>query len=333
MIMIQHVVTKVCNRLKELSGRMFQTRYPLLNPFLRIKQRREGAYGVVYMLHRVEHFDASKLYPTEDLKVSPEFLERLIRSYKSKGFDVLSLDQIDALLTSGQAPKRPFIAFTMDDGYLDNFTQAYPVFQRNDVPFTIYVATNFIDKEALLWWFSIEDLILSHQEIHLQDGSVYSCRTPQERWDTFRYLREKILRLNQEHLEEELNRVFASYVIDWKAPIREKSMSWEQVQELSRDPLCTIGGHTVSHPAFNKLTEEELCQEVLSGVHQLEQITGKKIHHFAYPYGSANEVGEREFEWMKKHFNFKTIFISYGGCITKHTQDRSKLPRVMLKEL
>ena len=65
---------------------------------------------------------------------------------------------------------------------------------------------------------------------------------------------ERILTLDQKRIKEELTSMFSDYEIDWLAPVREKSMSWDQIRELSRHPLCTIGGHTISHPALNKLS-------------------------------------------------------------------------------
>ena len=81
----------------------------------------------------------------------------------------------------------------MDDGYLDNYENAYPIFKKHHIPFAIFVATDFPDKKAVLWWYVIEELILNSSEIHLSDGSKYICKTFQEKWDTFRYIREKVL--------------------------------------------------------------------------------------------------------------------------------------------
>ena len=109
-------------------------------------------------------------------------------------------------------------------------------------------------------------------------------------------------------------------------------MSWAQVKELSDHPLCTIGGHTVSHPALNTLNEIDFRREIAEGVAILQEKTGHDIFHFAYPYGSPSEIGEREYQLIKD-FNFKTVFSSYGGCITKENRsNKTHLPRVYLHE-
>ena len=283
------------------------------------------------MLHHVTEKNSNGIPTNEDLKVSPAFLERIILSYKAKGFNFISLDELPAILSSAQKPETPFIAFTIDDGYLDNFIYALPIFERHKVPFAIFVATDFIDQKAVLWWDVLEELVL-HNNIINYNKQSFPCHTFQEKWDTFRIIREDILKFDQSQLIETLQRAFSDYHIDWYKPIHEKVMTWDQIKELSQHPLCAIGGHTVSHPALNQLSDEDFRQEVRVGIEKLEFITGKKIYHFAYPYGSPNEIGEREYRLIRE-FNFKTSFIAYGGCITNHNKnDITHLPRVYLHE-
>jgi len=329
-----HILNKVFNKIRhschQVTDIVFEKKYPLLNPYLRKKAVKQGALGVVLMLHRVAEYDKSRLVPNEDLKVSPSFLQKTIDKYRKAGFAFLSLDEVYDVITQKRHIDKPFVTFTLDDGYLDNYTTAYPIFKRNNVPFCIFVATDFPDKRAILWWITIEDLILSKEKIHLSDGSTYICKSYQQKWDTFRLLREKILKLDQRNLLDALQKLFASYNIDWLAPVNDMAMTWEQIAELGKEPLCTIGGHTMSHPAFIPLAQEEIKAEIDGGVKRLHSVIDYDIHHFAYPYGSIKEDGEREYELLKS-FDFKTAFVSFGGIIRK--QDKrvmTHLPRFML---
>lgn len=317
----------ICNSLSDVA---LEKNYPLLNPYLRRKAINNGALGVVLMLHRVAEYDKSRLVPNEDLKVSPAFLQKTIDKYKKAGFAFLSLDEVHNIITGKNKIDKPFVAFTLDDGYLDNYTTAYPIFKRNQVPFCIFVATDFPDKCAILWWISIEDLILSNNKIQLSDGTTYICQTYQQKWDTFRLIREKILKLDQRDLLTSLQDLFASYKIDWLAPIQEMGMSWENIKELGKEPLCTIGGHTMSHPSFIQLALNEIKDEIDGGIEKLKSVIDYDIHHFAYPYGSIKEDKEREYEYLKL-FTFKTVFVSFGGIITQNDiNNLTHLPRFML---
>ena len=305
--------------------------YPMLTSFSRNGLKKEGAIGVVYMLHHICAKDPMRIPTNEDLVVSPVFLEKMIQKYKKCGFEFLSLNDLYKLTISHVKPEKPFISFTIDDGYLDNYTNALPIFEKYAVPFCIFVATDFIDKKAILWWDTLEDMILSHDSIAI-DGRVYPCAAFQQRWDTFRYLRERILKLDQSHLEEGLNRMFANYTIDWYKPVKQKGMTWEQVKLLAGHPLCTIGGHTVSHPALNKLSYNEAKREILEGIMKIEKETGQSVSYFAYPYGTPNEIGVREVSIIEE-LGIKMAFMAHQGCLTiSNMNNYSQLPRVYFKE-
>lgn len=330
-----NIINKISNKAVLLcngfSDVVFKKKYPLLNPYMRKKAMENGALGVVLMLHRVAEYDKSRLVPNEDLKVSPAFLQRTIDKYRKAGFSFLSLDEVYDVITRKSNIDKPFVAFTLDDGYLDNYTTAYPIFKKNNVPFCIFVATDFPDRKAILWWLTIEDLILSNEKIVLSDGSTYNCKNYQQKWDTFRLIRERILKLDQKKLLNSLQKLFANYHIDWLAPVKEMAMSWENIAELGKEPLCTIGAHTMSHPAFIPLSLEEIKAEIDGGIERLHSVISYDILHFAYPYGSIKEDGEREYEFLKT-FDFKTAFISFGGVITQQSEDiLTNLPRFMLR--
>lgn len=327
------MIKAICNKMTHLEEwikyHLFQERYPLLNHLYRQYGKGKKANGVVFMLHRVSKRIDGHLPNNEHLKVSPEFLEKTIIKYHKAGFSFLSLDQLYDVISGKRDIHEPFVCFTMDDGYLDNYENAYPIFKRYQIPFAIFVATDFPDKKAILWWYTIEELILNSTEIQLSDGSIYSCKTFQEKWDTFRYIREKILQLSPSHIVDELNELFASYHLDWYAPIQTLSMNWEQVKNLTLEPLCTIGSHTVSHVALNKLSLKELDNEITNGINIIKSHTGYKPIYFAYPYGSAKENGEREYQYIRNS-DIKMAFISYGGLVHSDCHFE-RVPRFMLK--
>lgn len=327
------VVKNIARRLLYFyRRRIAKEQYPMLTVFSKWNWQRKGAMGVVFMLHHVIEKDPFGIPVNQDLKVSPTFLEHIIIKYNKNGFDFISLDELSDIFSSKCIPERPFVAFTLDDGYFDNYTHAFPIFKKYQVPFCIFLSTDFADKKAILWWDCIEDLIMSNDDIITSDGISYPCRTFEQKQLTFLNLRRRIQKLNQHQLEEELKCLFRNYDIDWLAPIKEKGMLWEQINEMANHPLCTIGGHTVSHPALNMLSDNSFRKEIREGVMKIEAATGKKVQHFAYPYGSPNIIGNREYRLIKD-FSFKTTFCSSGGCILRSDMtSTTHLPRVFLNE-
>ena len=81
------VVKKIKKLIKKIPG---------VKPLLRYER---PGFGTVYMLHRVCPHKPQALYPNENLKVSPEFLEKFIIK-KQKKYDFISLDSLADMLTS-----------------------------------------------------------------------------------------------------------------------------------------------------------------------------------------------------------------------------------------
>ena len=64
----------------------------------------------------------------------------------------------------------------------------------------------------------------------------------------------------------------------------EKMMTAEQVREMS-DNGFEIGSHTLTHAHLTMLSDEQLKMEVVDSKHKLEDIIGKEVTSFSYPYG------------------------------------------------
>ncbi|GBU07794.1 hypothetical protein AwDysgo_11250 [Bacteroidales bacterium] len=286
--------------------------------------------GIIFMLHRVATFDKEGLLPNENMKVSPEFLCQLILKYKKRGVFFASLDDVYLHQTKVKKIPCPFVCFTLDDGYLDNYEIAYPIFKEHNVPFAIYLTSGFPNHTAILWWYIIEELILKHKKIQLSSGEILDCLDKEAKTQSFLRLRHKIISFGAQDLASKLRILLSNYELDLYSKVKELSMSWDQVKQISQDSLCTIGGHSVNHPAFNTLTKEQMSFEVRQNKQEIEDYTKKDVSHFAYPYGSKYEVGEREFEMMKD-FGFDTITLAYGGGISKKNNRFTALPRLFLE--
>ena len=296
---------------------------------IRQKRRIElNAKGYVFMLHRVADKDGDALSMNEDLKISPEFLESFIVANREK-YDFISPMQID--LYFKKKNNRKFIIFTMDDGYLDNFTIAYEIFKKYEIPFTVFVATSFPNKEANLWWFEIEHLILENEQLTLSDGSSYFCRTKKEKNDVFFAIRQKLLSVSPFDIESEFKRLFSDYIFDFSETQNTLCVDWKKIEEVMNDPLFTLGAHTCHHYNLKALpTLEAVKEEVKAGLLDFEKNLGIVPKIFAYPFGSVNEVGKREVI-AARELGFLYAFKSFGGGI-KTLTNPTALPRIAFHE-
>src|ERR1041385_7271649 len=79
---------------------------------------------------------------------------------------------------------RRFACITLDDGYRDNKTWAYPIFKRYEAPFTIFVPTSFPEHTGRLWWLALELTIARNDKLVFRLGEqeeTAACATAQEK--------------------------------------------------------------------------------------------------------------------------------------------------------
>lgn len=163
------------------------------------------AKGFIFMLHRVADWDDNNIIWNENMKVSPAKLDAILSDISRK-YDVIRLEDVPSRLVSNH--KRKFAVFTMDDGYKDNLTNALPVFKKHNLPYTIFLATDFMDGKAILWWYVIEDLILEYDEIVLSNGVTIRTKSKHEKEDAFLKIRSIILEQDQLNLLPALETLF-----------------------------------------------------------------------------------------------------------------------------
>lgn len=67
-------------------------------------------------------------------------------------------------------------------------------------------------------------------------------------------------------------------------------VSWEQLKEITADPLITIAAHSVTHPEdLRRLSDDKLQMEVTESKQILENKLDIPIRYFAYPAGRYNQ--------------------------------------------
>lgn len=75
--------------------------------------------------------------------ITPETFRDQMRHLQQRGHKVVPLSDLVARMARGDAIDGE-IAITFDDGYLDNFTHAYPVLKEFNLPATVFLITGII---------------------------------------------------------------------------------------------------------------------------------------------------------------------------------------------
>lgn len=293
--------------------------------------------GSILMFHRiVEPGNQARIHNHESLEISPEHLRSTVAFFRKRGYKFYSLDEFHSRMLSGQL-KEKFVLLTFDDGYLDNYELAYPILKELEIPFCIYITTNFPDRKAILWWYLLEDMLRENKQIQFSfEGKNYDLPTSNqlEKEEAFSLIRKLITqRFEAETYEQQLQEVFQNYQSDLFAYAESMAMSWDQIKELASDELVTIGAHTVNHFPLRQLKEEELGPEIMDSKRIIEGHLGSPVDHFAYPFGKAPEADQREFDFIKAA-GFKTaVTTRMSNILAGHASHLEALPRININRV
>ena len=299
----------------------------------RLLERDWQGIGAIFTLHHIsDNTPHAEFSPNRILDISTDFLDTTLTLVRDAGYDIVSLDEARRRLIAGDFSRR-FVAFTLDDGYLDNYKLAWPIFRKHNAPFTIYVATAFPDGNALLWWEILEKVIAEQEQLKIDiGGSAQSYRTvtTAEKYSAWDCIYRQLRAMPEMEQRATIAALADAYHVDMRKHCMGQSMNWDIIRELATDNLVTIGAHTVNHYALAKLSEAQVVDEVTSSQTLIEEHTGKKPLHFSYPYGDEGSAAAREFEIIDS-LGFHTATTTRKAMLyPEHADDLTALPRISL---
>jgi len=308
-----------------LNALYYSGAHALVSPFCR-------GIGLIFTLHHVCGQDERPFHPNRILEVTPAFLEAVIVEVRRQGYEIVSLDEAHRRIAE-PGNEQPFVCLTFDDGYRDNRDVAYPILKKHGCPFAVYVTTSFADGTGALWWLALEEIVreAEHIEIPFDDGQRgFDPVMPKEQEAAFSEIYWWLRRIDEDRRRQVVATLAERHGVDMSALCRRQVMSWEELAELARDPLVTIGAHTVEHKALAKLTEAEARAEIADSVTIVGEKLGKVPCHFSFPYGDPGSAGPREFR-LAAEIGLKTAVTTRKGVIfPEHREHLTALPRISL---
>lgn len=308
-----------------LQALYYSRGHKLLAPFAK-------GVGAIFMLHHVTPQPVREFEPNRILGIAPQFLEEVIYWVRENGFDVISLDEAHYRLIEGEFD-RSFVCFTFDDGYRDNRDFAYPIFKRHNLPMAIYVPSDFADGAGNLWWLALEHIVREVDQLRMRfEGEMHTfvCGDAKEKEATYHALYWWLRAMGERDARGVVAGLSRSIGFDPSELSRELVMTWDELRQLTDDPLVTIGGHTKSHFALSKLSLGEARIEIESNLTRIETELGRRPTHFSYPYGSEESAGAREFT-LTRELGLKTAVTTRKGVLySEHAEHLMALPRVSL---
>lgn len=297
----------------------------------RVAPRFMTGVGTILTFHHVRPERGDGFQPNRNLEITPEFLDTLLTGIAASGDEIVSLDEARRRLVEGDFRRR-FVVLTFDDGYRDNRDHALPVLKRHGAPFTIFVASRFADGGGDLWWVALERAIAAQERLDVTiAGKAFGFTLGDDtaRQDAFTTLYWALRALPE---EGEMRAVIAGMAseagVRTDTICREFCMDWQELGELAREPLATLGFHTDTHLMLAKASESAARADIAHGLARMEAELGFRPAHFCYPVGDRTSAGPRDFR-MAEEFGFATALTTRRGALyPEHRDHLTALPRI-----
>ena len=305
---------------------------PLLLPgFPALLKYAQRDCATIFMLHRFR--DPKRGVEGCDVPHLRRALTYLIRN----GYELVSVVELFERLEGGGPQARGAIAFTIDDGYLDQATVAAPVFAEFDCPVTTFLTTGFLDGKLWFWWDQIEYLFRSatcrSARIQLGDGILdYRWENEVERSRAQADFTARCKPIPQAEKSAAIAQLARATAIDVPAapPPSYAPMSWSQVRECERMGM-TFGPHTVTHPVLSRSTTDVATNEISESWARLRDEVRTPVPVFCYPYGWWEDFGNREIALLRR-LGFLGALAAEAGyanalSFRNSADDRFRVPR------
>ena len=245
--------------------------------------------------HRVvEDFDATARHEMPSMLTSAEMFERHL-DLVGRHFRFTTLDDIGERLASGQPFTERVAAVTFDDGYRDNYEQAFPILQRKGVPAAVFVVTDLVGKPAWQVHDKLFHLITKafaawndpRRELYalLQTLDLPASQLLRHRAATTSPMM-TVSALLPDLSMANIRRVMAALEASTGNGFHNIAMSltWPMIEEMHRAGI-TIGSHTRRHVSLPAESKETVVEELEQSKRAIEARIGAPVAHFAYPGG------------------------------------------------
>jgi len=255
----------------------------------------------VLMYHRVlADPEAREEYAQTGIAVSTATFAAQV-AYLARRYTLLTAgDYVGRLRRNEPLPPRCAV-ITFDDGWRDNFENAYPILKRHGIPATIFVCSDFVDSTAKFWFHDLLHAVVTQELGPRELQAALETAVGGKRDDlqipetlTGVYLLDHFLRLAKSLPAPQIDKLLAvvrpaadSEEAEWAE--RRFVLSWDEIAAMEPN-IIEIGSHGCSHRLLTAIPAAEAMQELTESKRILEAQTGRKVRVAAYPNGAYDET-------------------------------------------
>lgn len=255
--------------------------------------RRQFSAGLTILAyHRIVDIEDEAAFPwdIELVSASVAAFTRQMRFMRDHYHPVTFATVLDHLAHGTPLPKGACIV-TFDDGFADNYHQAFPVLKSLGMPATIFLSTGYLDRHEVFWYERLAHAVLATAKAHVAAAGLPSIALGAGVADRRAAIATLLRHLKR--IPDASRRLAVDELVEQLHPGPLASggpsapLTWDQVREMSAGDI-EFGSHTVDHPVLSMLAPEPLRFELRESKARIEAMTGKRCDVIAYPVGGRD---------------------------------------------
>ncbi|MBN2012670.1 polysaccharide deacetylase family protein [candidate division KSB1 bacterium] len=288
-----------------------------------LNRQRNQAFRI-FAYHRITKVISAPNPFSQSMNVSPTDFQQQI-DFLTQRFSILSLKEIAGRIEQQKPISPKTVAITFDDGYLDIFTNAFPILRERNLPAMIFLATDYISTNRMFWWDELEARIegIDFSDVRKWASHYFSVKVSHSKNHFYHNLVNRLstMAANQfEHFWEHFREEFPDILLDIYS-----HLSWKHIRLMKRNNIH-FGSHTKSHAILTRTPKNNWAEELAGSKQILETNLRTKVDWLAYPRGSYHDVGKEAVIAAKKA-GYKWGVMNESG-VNHPRSDRFRLRRI-----
>ncbi|MDA3819320.1 MAG: polysaccharide deacetylase family protein [Candidatus Delongbacteria bacterium] len=267
------------------QGLVKNLKYPLVSPFY----------------HTVSDILLPHISSLYKVKSTPQFISDL--DFLLQHFEPVSIDQV---VNHELKPDKPYMMLSFDDGLKECYSVIAPILKSKGIPAAFFINPAFIDDAE--WFFRYEVSWLIHELKTLPPADSSSC---------------SVIKMHEQEsmrLQDTLKNTTWETRDNIDVVLKKLNLSREYIRRQTRIYLTKkeliklhqddfhIGVHSMHHPLFSDINNEEQIKEVKDSFDALHNIIQPKCNSFAFPF-TDDGVSSKQ---LKNLYNEATADITFG---------------------
>lgn len=268
--------------------------------------------------------------------------------YLHTHYHIVRVEDVIASYDGGRQLPEDAMLLTFDDGYVDHFTNVFPILDRYGIQGSFYIPAKTFAENKLLDVNKIHFILASAdidrllpdllERMDHYRGAEFDFPSNEELFETFavanRFDPKEVIfvkRILQNGLPERLRHIISSELFERYVGIpedkfaRELYMNEEQVACLKRHGMY-IGVHGYDHYWLGKLTKAEMEQDLTKALTAMDPFIDRNSWAMNYPYGSEGAYNEDVLAFLRAN-GCRVGFTTKAETADLNVCDRLLIPR------